>query len=317
MAYEVNYEDAVLEELRAGLKNAPVIDIAAHLDEARSLPVNSIVRSAAVRAEDYTVRTHDAEIPLRLYRPTGCKNTLLPVIVWMHGGGYVLGSIETEDAFCELIVTGAECAVASVGYRLAPENRYPAAIEDCYAALTWVAANAGTLRIDPDRIAVGGVSGGGGLAAALALMSRDRNGPCLVFQMPLYPMLDDRNETPSSKSFTAVSMPRTWNRENNITAWRMYLGDTMGDNVPYYAAPARAADLSDLPPAYICIGTLDPFRDEVCAYAGRLLESGISVEFHVYPGCYHGFDAYGNTAEISCRARAEYMTALKNAFYKK
>jgi acetyl esterase/lipase len=316
MVDKINFEDAVLEELLPGLRNAPVIDIAGHLHEARELPVCPFIHSADVTTKEYRVHTHTAEILLRLYRPAGCDDAVLPVIVWMHGGGYVLGSIETEDGFCEQIVTGTDSAVASVGYRLAPEYKYPAAIEDCYTALEWISTNTDTLNLDRNRIAIGGVSGGGGLTAALAIMARDRKGPHVMFQMPLYPMVDDRNETQSSREFTMTTMPHAWNRENNIAAWHMYLGDMKREDVPCYAAPARASDLSCLPPAYICIGTLDPFRDEVLEYAGRMLKCGVPVEFHLYPGCYHGFDAYCNTTKISRRARTEYLAALKNAFYK-
>ncbi|HHY64358.1 MAG TPA: alpha/beta hydrolase, partial [Clostridiaceae bacterium] len=143
----------------------------------------------------------------------------------------------------------------------------------------------------------------------------DRGGPEIKFQMPLYPMIDDRNITPSSYEITKDNCPRAWNRELNIIAWRMYLGDIDTDEVPQYAAPARAQDLSGLPPVYTCVGQLDPFRDETVNYVTRLAQAGVPVEFHLYPGCYHGFDAISNNTEISRQARDEYVRAMAKALH--
>jgi acetyl esterase/lipase len=133
--------------------------------------------------------------------------------------------------------------------------------------------------------------------------------------MPLYPMVDDTNETASSYEINSKTMPKAWNRENNLTAWHMYLGDHIFGEIPAYAAPARAEDLTGLPPAYICIGQLDPFRDETIHYVARLAQAGVPVEFHIYPGCFHGFDAIMNKTEICVKVRNEYVAAAKKAFY--
>lgn len=199
---------------------------------------------------------------------------MVGVIFWGQPSG--------DDALCESFVIAANCVVVSPDYRLAPEHPYPAAVEDSFAALVWLADPGNDLQIDGARIAVGGASAGGGLAAALALMARDKGGPALCFQLPLYPMLDDRNITPSSYE---VTHPAVWNRANNLAAWEMYLGGPAGgaDTSPY-AAPGRADQLAGLPPAYTCVGQLDPFRDETIDYVARLAQAGVEVEFHLYPG---------------------------------
>jgi acetyl esterase/lipase len=167
------------------------------------------------------------------------------------------------------------------------------------------------LNIDLSRIAIGGASAGGGLCAALALMARDRGGPSICFQMPLYPMIDDRNMTPSSHEITD---PAVWNRANNVAAWTMYLGEHARGDISPFAAPSRATNLAGLPPAYTCVGQLDPFRDETMDYVARLAQAGVDVEFQLYPGCYHGFEHVVPKAEISGRARNGYINALARAF---
>ena len=203
------------------------------------------------------------------------------------------------------------CVVVSVEYRLAPEHPHPAPVEDCYAGLVWTAKNAAELGIDPDRLAVGGLSAGGGLAAGTVLLARDRGGPALAFQLLVCPMLDDRNVTPSSHEFAEAVV---WNRAANLFGWTALLGDAAGtDEVSPYAAPARATDLSGLPPAYIDVGELEVFRDECVDYAQRLVQAGVSTEFHLYPGAFHGFDGMIPDAEISRRAAAERVVALRRA----
>jgi acetyl esterase/lipase len=227
----------------------------------------------------------DPEITVRVYRSTTTTGPA-PCIYSMHGGGYVIGSREIDNGafatWCpELGVVG-----VSVEYRLAPDTPYPGPIEDCYRGLLWVHEHADELGVDRDRIGVAGVSAGGGLAAALALLARDRGEVPLAFQLLDCPMLDDRQQTPSSR---LDGLP-VWSRASNEFGWRSYLGDLYGrDDVPYTAAPARATDLTGLPPAFVSVGTVDGFRDEDVDYATRLNQAGVPTELHVYPGLCHGY----------------------------
>lgn len=252
----------------------------------------------------------DPDVRIKIYEPR-VKHEPLPGVLYIHGGGYILGSADMMDPALRQLVSELECIIVSVDYRLAPEHPFPAPLEDCYAALKWFSENAEELGSDSSRIAVVGPSAGGGLTAAVSLLARDRNGPPIIFQMPLYPMLDDRNMTRSSNEITDG---RVWNKAKNQLGWEMYLGDN--GEVSQYAAPARAADLSGLPPTYTCVGDLDPFRDETIDYAARLTQAGVPTEFHLYPGCFHGFEEYFPSAEISRRVIAEYHAALKRALYK-
>lgn len=249
------------------------------------------------------------DVRVKIYEPKG-KDTVLPGVLYIHGGGYILGSADMMDPSLQQLVLEINCVIVSVDYRLAPEHPYPAAIEDCYAALQWFAEHAEELGVDVSRIAVVGPSAGGGLTAAVSLMARDRKGPAIRFQMPLYPMLDDRSTTRSSKEITDE---RVWTGAKNQLAWNLYLGET-GEGSPY-AAPARAEDLSGLPPTYTCVGDLDPFRDETLDYVSRLTQAGVPTEFHLYPGCFHGFEEYFPAAAISRRMVGEYNAALKRALH--
>ncbi|OPG07213.1 alpha/beta hydrolase [Microbispora sp. GKU 823] len=263
-----------------------------------------------VRVEDVVIPGPGGHMRLRVYR-LAAQDGPLPGVYWIHGGGMVLGSPEADDARAGSYVRRVGCVVVSVDYRLAPEHPHPAPVEDCYAGLAWTAAHAADLGIDAGRLAVGGVSAGGGLAAGTALLARDRGGPALVLQLLLCPMLDDREVTPSGRSFDNAV---TWNRGSNRFGWSALLGDAAGgEDVPAYAAPARAADLSGLPPAYVDVGELEVFRDECAEYALRLARAGVSVEFHLWPGAFHGFDTVVPGAALSRRARAERVAALTRA----
>jgi len=310
----MRHED-ILPELRPIYMGSPIIDLENGLQDARNLPAPVFDRSPLVRTTVDRFKGPESELLVKIYEKKDRGNEILPAVFWIHGGGYILGHPDVDDGISEKFVLEANCVVVSVDYRLAPEHPYPAAIEDCYAGLKWMADNADSLKIDTSRIGIAGASAGGGLTAALALLARDRGGPEIKFQMPLYPMIDDRNITPSSYEITKDNCPRAWNRELNIIAWRMYLGDIDTDEVPQYAAPARAQDLSGLPPAYTCVGQLDPFRDETINYVTRLAQAGVPVEFHLYPGCYHGFDAISNDTEISRQARDEYVRAMAKALH--
>jgi acetyl esterase/lipase len=211
-------------------------------------------------------------------------------ILWIHGGGHFLGAARRDDAVCLALSSQQGVAVIAVDYRLAPEHPYPAAIDDCYVALEWAAEHFG-------RVVVVGESAGGGLAAGLALLTRDRGGPRVTAQVLHYPMLDDRGETASAHALAETAV---WNRRLNELGWRSYLGDRPADQ---YAAPARAGELGGLPPTYLDVGELDLFRDEVIAFGARLAAACVSVELHVDPGAVHGFDRVAPDAQISRIAR--------------
>lgn len=253
------------------------------------------------------------DIRVKIYEPKK-KSGNLPGVLYIHGGGYIIGSPDHEDGRCQELVMEVNCVVISVDYRLAPENPYPAGLEDCYASLKWFSENAEELGVDRSQIAIIGGSAGGGLTAALSLLARDRKGPKIAFQMPLFPMIDDRGITPSNNEITD---DRVWNAKFNRQGWGMYLGELYGtDNIPIYAAPTRATNLTGLPPTYTYVGDLDPFCDETIDYVARLRQAGVPTEFHLYPGCFHGFDGLVPTAEVSKRANAQYIHAVKLAFQK-
>ena len=230
-------------------------------------------------------------------------------MVWIHGGGYLFGSASMDDARLAAWADALGATIVSVEYRLAPEDPFPAALDDCYAALTWLVANAADLGVDLARVAVGGASAGGGLAAGLALLARDRGEIDLAYQLLIYPMVDDRNVTPSSRLDTLI-----WTRAANLLAWRAYLGEAAGTaGPPAYAAAARADDLSGLPPAFVGVGSLDIFRDEDIEYAQRLLAAGVPTELHVYPGATHGFDTMCPGAAVARRCVRDVDDALARA----
>jgi len=294
----------------------PILAAAPAWDPDIPLPYPHWAPSPEVRREAVMIPAPDGARPGKVYRPAKYpEKEVLPAMLWIHGGGYVAGDIDCDDPLCEQFALGADCCVVTVDYRLAPEFPYPAGLRDSYAALRWMADNAPELHIDPARIAVAGASAGGGMAAALSLLARDKGGPALCFQMPLYPMLDDRSCTPSSHEILPENFPGAWNRKNSLYAWSAYLKGIHADgaDVPAYAAPTRAKDLHALPPAFLCIGTLDLFRDETLAYVARLAQADVPVEFHLYPGCYHGFESVYSDTGIGRRCREEYIAAMRRA----
>ncbi|MET0492534.1 MAG: alpha/beta hydrolase [Actinoplanes sp.] len=258
--------------------------------------------------EDRTVAGPEGapDISVRIYRPLNAQAGL-PGIFYIHGGGMVLGNIQGEDPVSTMICDQVNAIVVSVEYRLAPEDPHPAQVEDCYAGLKWMAANASELGYDPDRLAIYGASAGGGLAIATALLARDRGGPAVRFMMPIYPMIDDTNETASSQEITDIGI---WDRSGNIEAWAWYLGGKPADQ---YAAPTRAEDLAGLPPAFIDVGTVDLFRDEDIAFAQRLMQAGVPTELHIHPGSYHAAETFAADAALSKRIWALRLDALKRA----
>ena len=248
-------------------------------------------------------------VGLRIYSPENLDRAV-PGLLHIHGGGFVIGDLDTELGSCIALCRNLGIVVVSVDYRLAPETPYPGALEDCYAALQWTAANSAELKIDPERLGIFGQSAGGGLSAATALLNRDRGGPALCFQYLGIPELDDRLETHSMRSFVDTPM---WHRPNAELSWKFYLGESYqrgADDVPCHAAPGRADDLSGLPPAYISTMEFDPLRDEGVLYALKLMQAGIPTELHSFPGTFHGSSLFA-TAQVSQRESAEMFVVLQ------
>ena len=307
-------------ELRTVFERMPALDIWDDLPAVRVAAGEMLKQMYAQFPKIESVATTDHVVPglngapgvaVRVYRPENRTDTL-PGLFWIHGGGYVLGSMEMDDMSCRLMISQVPCVIVSVEYRLAPEHPFPLPMDDCYAGLKWMWDNAAQLGVDRSRIGLHGLSAGGGLAAGLALLARDRGEVDLMFQMLLCPMIDDRNTTPSSY---LVTDNRTWSRASNIRGWAAYLGDAAGSGeVSPYAAAARAGNLSGLPPAYIAVGGMDLFRDENIEYARRLCLAGVPVELHLYPGGFHGFEYAAPDAQISRRARDMHRRALRQAF---
>jgi acetyl esterase len=249
------------------------------------------------------------DVKVRLYRPER-RPQPGAALVFFHWGGFVLGDLTTEHARCVLLAREVGCLVVSVDYRLAPEHPFPHGLEDCYAALQWTAVHADELGVDPARIAVGGTSAGGGLAAAVALLARDRGGPAIALQYLGYPVLDDRMDTASANAFVATP---NWTASANRLMWRYYLG-AQGGNTSAYAAPAHADDVTGLPPAYLWTAEFDPLRDEGLAYAERLLRAGVAVDLRNYAGTFHGFDQVPG-ATIARLAQQDQIAALRRSLH--
>ena len=248
---------------------------------------------------------------LRPARGSGGRGQAMPGIYYIHGGGMVLGDNRTGADQLALWVDEIGAVGVSVEYRLAPEHPHPAPVEDCYAGLAWTAGHAGELGIDPARLIIAGTSAGGGLAAGTALMARDRGGPALSRQILMCPMLDDRGVTPSSQELDGEGV---WDRTSNLTGWTALLGDARGGpDVSPYAAPARAQDLTGLPPAFIDVGSVETFRDEDIDYAARLSRAGVPVEFHLWPGGFHGFDLIAPQSALAQIARATRLAYLRRS----
>lgn len=267
------------------------------------LPANVVIDEAMVPGFG-----SDPEVRVKTYIPDGLQPGA-SALCWIHGGGMVLMDADGDDARCAGWAAAHNIVVVSVDYRLAPENPAPAAIHDCFAALTWMTSDASELGLNTDRVVIGGASAGGGLAAGTALFARDNNGPKLAGQLLVYPMVDHRNESESSK---AIADSRVWNRKANITAWAAYLGG--GEPTPY-SSPSTATDLAGLPPALINVGQFDMFLDEDIAYAQALHRAGVAAELHVYPGAFHGSNSFVPDHPTSVRWRDEEEAFLSNALH--
>jgi acetyl esterase/lipase len=300
------------------LRQVPVIDLT-NLEAARGAilamyaQVGSAPADPTIKASDHCAPgvSGSPDVKLRMFRPDGATGKL-PCLYWIQGGGYVLPAPDLDDPICGDIAKKLACAVISVEWRRAPEAPFPAASDDCFAGLQWVVVNAESLGLDTTRLVVGGASSGGGAAAGLALRVRDQANFPIAHQLLIYPMLDDRNVTHSSK---AVTDPELWNRQDNEIAWRAYLGEAYGtENVSPYAAPARMQHLEGLAPATILTGEFDLFVDENIQYAQRLMHAGVNTELHVYPAVHHGFDRHDPTTVVAMRFFADRNAALRRAF---
>ncbi len=255
---------------------------------------------------DFTVSASDGHtVPLRLYKPSDVPGVL---VVYLHGGGLIAGSIDGYDHVCRRYASEAGVAVIAVDYRLAPESPFPAALEDCVAAVRWTIGHARE-RVPGARVAIMGDSAGGGLAAATALACHERAIGPLAAQILVYPMLDDR----TARAAGDVAPFLTWSADDNVTDWRAYLGDRYGtDDVPASASVARAGSLRGLPAAYLEVGQLDLFCAETVAYATRLMEHGVAVNLSVRPGAFHGFDQFAPGSRLAGKAFADRVAFLQS-----
>lgn len=253
------------------------------------------------------VRTSSPNIPIRVYTPRS-HATPLGVLMFIHGGGFTLGDLNTEHARCVKICEEAQCVVVSVGYRLAPEFPFPAALDDCYQCLEWISGSLPRLGVNAGGIVVGGASAGGNLAAAVALKARDERGPRIALQLLIYPVLDVSMTTASMQEFDSTPI---WDSHNNKSMWSFYLAS--GVRPTEYASPSLAGSLEGLPPAAILAAELDPLRDEAIEYASALMKANVPVDLICYRGAYHGFDVAVPFAEISQRSLNDQIHMVRRA----
>jgi len=291
--------------------NEEILEFRAGYDQDIEQTMASLPPVEGVDIQEETLESFDGStIKTRIYRPSGAVGAL-PLLLWIHGGGYVVGRAVQDDAIVCNHVKNLNCVAVSVDYRLAPEFPFPAALEDCYSTLKWAFDKASELGMDPTRIAVYGVSAGGGLAAGLTQIARDRGEVPIIFQVLAYPMLDDRNVV---KIADPDHEPLLWTSVKNRAAWNAYLGQEPGtETTPQYAAPVRSENLEGLPPAYIYVGQLDHFLGEDVEYAHRLMKAGVQTELHVYKNSPHGFNFFAPNTDESRRCNVGSLAALSDA----
>lgn len=313
MNRDASIEAQIDPVLLAGLKELPADLISGIRDDTKAAretmaatmkEMASLIPKGSVGEEQRIIDGPGGDLELTIYRPAG--DGPRGAYVNLHGGGYLVGSGD-DPLYGYMMANAADCVVVSPDYRLAPEHRAPAAVEDAFAALVWTNDHADELGIDRSRLAIGGASAGGGLAASLAIYNRDQGGPEICFQNLIYPMIDDRHDTPSGHEITH---PLLWNRDISLWAWGLYANQ--GEISPY-AAAARVESVEGLPPAYVGVGQLDLFRDESIAYASRLMAAGIPTELCVVPGMFHGGESMVPQAPISEVLRQSYVGALQRA----
>ncbi len=309
----------VAPELEPGIDAFPVMDFSQGMEVlrggmlGREMPPMPPELEAVSCAERFIPGAPgDPDVRVLHYTPPGAAKALRPAVLEIHGGGYVIGNADMSDVSNRLVALSLDCVVVSVDYRLAPETAWPGSLNDNYAALCWLAGNAAELGVDPARIAISGGSAGGGHAAALALHARNVKGPAICFQLIDYPMLDDRTCTdPDPHPYAGEFV---WTPQLNHFGWKSLLGAEPGSqDFHETAAPARAADLAGLPPAFISIGALDLFLDESLEYTRRLARAGVPVELHVVPGAYHGSGMVADAPQSQMVAELR-MKALARAF---
>lgn len=318
----VPYDPELIAGLNAFVALVEIIPLRADTIHANRDHFATIIPPLSVQTEGRAVEWEDRVIPgppdapdleITIVRPAGTATGPAPAVLSIHGGGMVLGTRFFGTG--ELVDLAERHGIVGVAveYRLAPEHPGPAQAEDCYAALEWMTAHAEELGIDPTRIIASGMSAGGGLSAAVALLARDRGGPKLAGQLLGCPMLDDRNETVSARQYDGFG---AWDRNNNDTAWDAIAGTArFSDDVSPYTAPARATDLSGLAPAFIEVGAAETFRDESVDYARRIWATGGQAELHVWAGGYHGFHGFSPDAEVSRAANAARESWLRRILH--
>lgn len=288
-------------------KNLWLMGLLMSLMPAPKTPKNVLIENISIPGQ-----ADSTKLRLRIYKPKPVA-ALTPVLIWMHGGGYVLGRPEQDDERCAHYVGELGIMVVSVDYRCAPKHPFPAGLEDGYSALKWVASHSQQLGVDTTRVAIGGASAGGGLAAALVQLAHDRQEIKSIFQLLVYPMLDDRTVL---RTDFDDSNNVTWNQKSNRFGWASYLGTECGAaDVPAYSVPARRNDLSNLPPAWTGVGSLDVFHDEDVAYAQRLKACGIACVIDIVPGAFHGFDVLAPQVPVVRDFRRAQIAALKTALF--
>ncbi|WP_202796474.1 MULTISPECIES: alpha/beta hydrolase [unclassified Pseudonocardia] len=300
--------------LRRVLKSSRSVDElggSGPLPEVVSRWLRSRVPRGLTRDEEYVTRPDGSRLRLLIFRSAtaglATAEPGAPGLLWLHGGGYVSGAAEHETSAFSSMILGSGAVVVAPDYRLSTEAPFPAALDDCYSALLWLKDNAARLGVRSDQIAVGGGSAGGGLTAATTLVARDKAEVRVAFQMPIYPMIDDRDLTPTGQDNDAP----VWDAVTNRSAWKLYLGELYGTaDVPAYAAPSRATDYANLPPTMTYVGGVEAFRDETVRYVADLSEAGVPVEFREYPGAFHGFDVLVPKATVSRAA-----TAFRNQWF--
>ena len=295
------------ERVAAGFRPVHELSVA-EARAAESLELSSGQPEPVAETIELAAPGAGGKIPVRLYLPGGARP--LPVLVYFFGGGWVLGSLDAVDPVCRRLANAAQCAVCSVQYRLAPEHPFPAGLEDCYAATCWVAEHAAELSLDPARIAVGGASAGGNLAAAVAQLARERGGPRLTFQLLVYPPLDYRAETGSMREATD---PFLFGARDIAWCWSKYLAEVARGESPL-ASPLRAHDLRGLPPALVITAEHDPVRDEGELYAARLVEAGVPAEVLRFDGLVHGFFSRPDRFDAAAAAQARAASSLRRSF---
>lgn len=285
------------------------------VEEARAEYVRRTGRTKAqvdiYRNEDRSIAGPGGEIPLRIYTPRKLESgETLPVLMWYHGGGYVIGDLDTHDSVCRALANESDCIVVAVDYRLAPEHKFPAAVEDCEAALKWVAKNAASINVDPKRIAVGGDSAGGNLSAVVSILARNAGFPNICFQLLVYPVTAPEPETKSHYAFAEGYM---LTRKTIAWFFQKYLRNSK-DAFDFRYAPLEADDLSSLPPAHVIVAGYDPLRDEGITFAEALIHGGNRVRLSNYEGMIHGFYLMGGVLDQARRAVSESAAMLREAF---